>query len=187
MTDEELARLVAARDLAAFAELYDRYAPRIHAWAAHLLGPVEAEDASQEILLRIWHKASQFDPGRGRFASWALAIARHELIARAKRRTHEQRAQAVGEIERLLFDRPSQSDTAALAMAHAVADEVVRALAQLPAEQRRVLVLAYFAGLSQSEIARSTRTPLGTVKKRTHLGLAKLRAALRGSAEAGAG
>ncbi len=187
VSDEELAGRVAAGDLAAFASLYDQYAPRVFAWAAHLLGRDEAEDATQEILLRLWDRADRYDARRGPFAPWFYAVARHELIARARSRTREVRVVATDEIERLLFDRASSADTEAAAIARVAGDELIRALRTLPVQQRRVLVLAYFGGLSQSEIARGTSTPLGTVKKRTRLALAKLRAALRGSAGAGAG
>ena len=175
-SDEELAQRVAHGDVAAFATLYDRYARRIYVWSAHLLGSAEAEDVVQDVFARFWDKAPQFDARRGRFGWWFMAVARHHVIAQLRRRTLQQRLVAADEIERLLEGRPA-GDAAPddIAVSREGAEEMAAALATLPIEQRRVLVLAYFAGLTQSEIARITSAPLGTVKKRTRLGLQKLR------------
>jgi len=178
-SDEELAAAVARGDVDAFAALYDRFAARVYAWSAHLVGPSDAEDVVQEVFLRLWAKARQFDPSRGRFVVWFMAIARHHLIGVAKKRSTERRLAAAAEIEELLSRIVDQrADTEGEAIDRVRGDAVVRALADIPAEQRRVLVLAYFGGLSQSAIARLLSEPLGTVKKRTRLGLQKLRTAL---------
>jgi len=175
-SDEVLVARVAKRDVAAFATLYDRYARRIYAWAAHVVGSADAEDMVQEVFVRLWDKAAQFDDRRGRFAWWFIAIARHHLTTQLRRRSLQQRIVAADEIERLLADAPDRSaGPDEVAWSHERGADLLRALATLPSEQRRVLVLAYFAGLSQPEIARHTGTPLGTVKKRTRLALQKLR------------
>src|SRR5438552_2003420 len=103
-TDETLAERVARGDVAAFATLYDRYARRVYAWAAHLVGSAEAEDVVQETYLRLWDKAHQFDVRRGRFASWFMAIARHVVMGQLRRRTTQQLLIAADEIERVLAD-----------------------------------------------------------------------------------
>ncbi|HEV8672374.1 MAG TPA: sigma-70 family RNA polymerase sigma factor [Candidatus Limnocylindria bacterium] len=190
-TDESLAERVARGDVAAFATLYDRYAHRIYAWAAHVVGSAEAEDVVQDVFVRLWDKAAQFDAARGRFGWWFTAIVRHHLVALLRRRTLQQRIDAAEEIDRVLAeaaDRGAGPDE--VAWSHELTELVQRALATLPPEQRRVLVLAYFGGLSQSQIAAQTGTPLGTVKKRTRLALQKLRERLaveRGSRMRGAG
>src|SRR2546428_10100489 len=97
-SDEALAARVAGGEVGAFGALYDRYASRVYAWAAHLLGVAEADDVVQEVFLRLWDKAHQFDPARGRFGAWFGAIARHEIIARARKRGREQRIVAAQEI-----------------------------------------------------------------------------------------
>ncbi len=189
-SDEALATRVADGDLAAFGTLYDRYAGRTYAWAAHLLGVPEADDVIQEVFVQLWDKAGQFDPARGRFGAWFGAIARHEILRRARRRGRERRFTAAEEIDELLAHTvdpaPSVESRAWIAERDATLAAAVR---DLPPDQRRVIVLAYFGGLSQSEIAAATSIPLGTVKKRTRLGLAKLRGALaeRGSTRASAG
>jgi RNA polymerase sigma-70 factor (ECF subfamily) len=175
-SDEALVARVARKDIAAFAILYDRYARRVYAWSAHMVGTAEAEDVVQEAFVRLWAKAGQFDARRGRFASWFFAIARHQVIRQLRRRRTDQRVIAADEIGRVLGDavagaRPLDEE----AWSHEVASAMLPALASLPTEQRRVIVLAYFAGLSQSAIARVTGAPLGTVKKRTRLALQKLR------------
>ena len=179
VTDEELVALTAAGDLAAFTQLYDRYARRVYAWSAHVLGTGRAEDAMQEIFLRLWQHAGQFDGARGKFATWFTAIARHHLVHVLRQESTRRRLAAAAEIARVLEHASSlapgpeetvgqREDGASLA----------RALRLLPEEQRQVLVLAYFGGLSQSQIAEQLALPLGTVKKRIRLGMGKLRSAL---------
>ncbi len=178
-SDETLAGRVAQRDMAAFELIYDRYAKSVYALAAHLLGHAEAEEVVQEVFLRLWHKAGQFDPARGFFNTWFMAIARHHVLDELRQRSQQQRLVAAEEIDQLLAEA---ADPAANVEEQAWLRErgntILDALQSLPAEQRRVLVLAYFGGLSQSAIARHLGWPLGTVKKRVRLGLQKLRASL---------
>ncbi len=175
-SDEALVVRVARKDVAAFATLYDRYAHRVYAWSAHMVGSAEAEDVVQESFLRLWDKAGQFNAQRGRFASWFITIARHQLMRQLRRRGTEQRVMAADEIERVFADAiaPGRGPEEE-AWSRESAAELLHALATLPTEQRRVLVLAYFAGFTQSAIAHITGAPLGTVKKRTRLALQKLR------------
>ncbi len=178
-TDEALAAEVAARDLGAFSLLYDRYAGRIHSWAAHVLGSNLAEDAIQEIFLLLWMRAGQFDPGRGSFAAWFMTLARNEIVRQLRKLAASERVAAAEEIERL-FERRGEaaSDPADQAIERAAVPDLWTALREMPSEQRRALVLAYFGGLSHSEIAAQSGLPLGTVKKRIRLAMAKLRAAV---------
>lgn len=178
--DHELVARVVARDVAAFTALYDRYAQAVYALAAHLIGPAEAEEIVQHVFLRLWERADQFDPARGPFHGWFMAIARHHILDRGRAQGQARRVQAVVEID-LLFDRADPTSNVEELVGQREASEVVsQALAQLPAEQRRVLLLAYVGGLSHSAIAARIDAPLGTVKKRIRLGLTKLRRLLRG-------
>jgi RNA polymerase sigma-70 factor (ECF subfamily) len=175
-SDEALVTRVATGDLTAFSALYDRYERPVYAMAAHLLGSAEAEEVVQETFLRLWRSAAQFDETRGRFAPWLLAIGRHEVLARLRRRTREQRLALAEDIDRLLATAPDQAiDVEEQVWRRERGDLILRALNELPPEQRRVLVLAYFGELSQTTIAASLGWPLGTVKKRARLGLRKLR------------
>jgi RNA polymerase sigma-70 factor (ECF subfamily) len=134
------------------------------------------------VFIRVWRKAHQFDPGRGRFATWLMAIARHHVLRELERGGRERRAGA-DEIDaalRSLADpAPALDERAWLSEQERL---LGRALAGLPPDQRRVLVLGYFLGMTQSQMSRSLDVPLGTVKKRVRLGLRKLRVALSGEA-----
>ena len=166
--------------MAAFAAVYERYAPRVHAWAAHALGPGMADDVVQEVLIRVWRKSHQFDPERGRFATWLMAIARHHVVREIERSGRERRV-AADDVDAALR---SVADPGPLVDERAASKDderaLGRAMALLPAEQRRVLVLGYFLGMTQSQMSRELGVPLGTVKKRVRLAVRKLRAALAG-------
>lgn len=182
LSDESLVTLVADGEIRAFSILYDRYSGRIHAWAAQVLGSDQAEDAIQEIFLLVWRRAGQYDPSRGSFRAWFMAVARHEILRELRKTSAQGRVTAADEIDRL-FERLGEPglDPADQAADRSLLPEVSAALSAMPPEQRRALILAYFAGLSQSEIAAQLGIPLGTVKKRIRLGLAKLRSSvLRG-------
>ena len=175
---------IARGDVAAFAAVYERYAARVHAWAAHALGAGAADDAVQEVFIRVWRKAHQFDPARGRFVTWLMAIARHHVLRELERSGRERRvgADEIDAALRSLVDpAPGLDERAWLSEQERL---VGRALVELPAEQRRVLVLGYFLGMTQSQMSRSLEVPLGTVKKRVRLGLRKLRAAMTGETDA---
>jgi RNA polymerase sigma-70 factor (ECF subfamily) len=179
-TDEELVARVTERDRTAFAFLYDRYAKPVYALAAHILGRAEAEEVVQEVFLRLWNRADQFDAKKGPFRAWFMAVARHRVLDEIKRRNRQERLiVAAGEIERLLSEASDPAaDAEEEAWLHERSRAVVEALKSLPDDQRRVLILAYFGGLSQSSMAERLGWPLGTVKKRIRLGLQKLRLAL---------
>jgi len=178
-SDEALAERVAERDIDAFAMLYDRYAPRVFAWAARALGPSDAEDVTQDVFLRLWDRAGRFDATRGRFGAWFAAVAKHEVSGRLRRRSRQDRIVASKDIDELLGAVPDdESAPEARAWMNERDAVLAGAVRALPVEQRRVIVMSYFGGLSQSEIAATLAAPLGTVKKRTSLALAKLRRAL---------
>jgi len=178
-SDEGLAARVGQRDTAAFGALYDRYAPPIYALAAHALGPAQAEEVVQDVFLRLWQRAGQFDPARSTFGAWFMAIARHRVLDELRRRGQARRFAATGDIERLLAGAsdPTASLDAQVWLRDA-AHAVHRALAELPDDQRRVLLLGYFGGFTQSAMADLLGWPLGTVKKRVRLGMQKLRRSL---------
>jgi RNA polymerase sigma-70 factor (ECF subfamily) len=187
-SDEFLAERVAARDTSAFSGLYDRFAQRIYAWSAHVLGSDRAEDAVQEIFMILWNKAGQFDHRRGPFSVWFMAVTRHHLSHELRRAGLRQRFFAAQEIDAVLARLPDDDpEPADLAGDRESAARTLNALRRLPPEQRLVLVLAYFGGLSQSEMAGRLSLPLGTVKKRIRLGLQKLRAELAPTGDPDAG
>lgn len=179
MEDAELARRVARGDLTAFGLLYDRYAHMVHTLATCMLGSGDADEMVQESFLRLWLNADQFDARRGSFRAWFMAIARHRIVRELETCTRQQRLNAASDVDRLLASTPDPAvDVEGHVWRRAEASAIAESLRLLPPEQRQVIVLAYFGGLSQSAIAESLGIPLGTVKKRTRLGLQKLRRAL---------
>lgn len=178
--DDQLITRVAGGDRRAFETLYDRYAATVFGLALKMLGEREAaEDAVQEIFWRVWKRAASFDHARA-FAPWLFGIAHNYCIDELRRR--RVRPQPVYEDDEhpVLSDIPDEADVGEAAV---LADQrrIVReALDQLPEEQRQALLLAYFGGLTQQEIATRLGNPLGTVKTRMRLGLQKLRSILQG-------
>jgi RNA polymerase sigma-70 factor (ECF subfamily) len=180
-SDERLVAQVARGDQEAFARLYDRYVRRVYVFAAHLLGPGRADDVVQDAFVSLWRSAHRYDHDRGAFASWFMAIARHRVLDELRRRTVEQRVFAAEPVDELLSESADLSPGIDDVVVRGERDAMLRrALAELPAEQRRAVVLAYFAGLTHVEIAAALGWPLGTVKKRLQLGLRKLDALLEG-------
>lgn len=185
-SDDALMERVKARDLHAFSLLFDRYARPVYAMAAHLLGPTEAEEIVQEVFWRVWHRAHQYESTRGSVRVWIMAVARHLALDAIKRHSQERRVMAVEEIDLLLANAPAtQVDVEEMVWARQRVDAIQKALHELPDVQRRVILLAYFGGFSQSDIASHLGWPLGTVKKRVRLALQKLRTYLRNWGEVG--
>lgn len=178
-SNELLAARIAARDMDAFSLVYDRFSQQVYAMAGHMLGVPEAEEAAQEVFMRLWHKASQYDAARGPFSHWFLSIARNLMLDKLRARGERARMVSTEEIDVLLAETPDPKvDVVEQVWQNQRGDALAHALGRIPPEQRRVIVLAYFGGMSQSEIAMQLQVPLGTVKKRIRLGLQKLRAAL---------
>ncbi len=179
-SDAELMARLAAGQIAALEAVYDRYSALVFSVSLRILNDRQlAEDVVQEVFLRLWRSPTSYDPERGRFISWLMSVTRNRALDEQRRRSRRLRVE-----ER--DDEPGREVVAHDAedpQASAVLDEerrVVReAIACLPAEQRRVLELAYFRGLTQVEIAGETGDPLGTVKTRIRLGVRKLREALK--------
>ena len=177
-SDEALVERVRRQDVTAFGLLYDRYARLVYVLAVTALDRAEAEEIVQEVFLRLWRKADQFQPERGPFGAWFMTIARHRVWD-VLRRLHREPSLSAEVIDQLLMESAiGVGNVEEEAWSQEVGEAVLHALQGLPAEQRRALVLAYFGGLSQSSIAEHLGWPLGTVKKRIRLGLQKLRTAL---------
>ena len=175
----ELLHGVARGDERAFAALYDRYSAILFGLLLRILHDrPEAEDVLQEVFLQIWQRASNFDAERGRPFTWLVTLARSRAIDRLRATGSRERAAqaAAGESPEPVADAEKEA-------ARSEEGQVVRAaLAEIPEEQRRALLLAYFEGLSQSEIAARLNQPLGTVKTRMRSGMMRLRELLRAQA-----
>lgn len=177
-TDRALIARVQARDADALDFLYDRYASRLMGLAQRILGDTgEAEEILQEVFLFVWRSATTFDPARGSVLAWLLVATRSRSIDRLRSRRPAARAglTSVDQVPDKADSRDLETDSAAREW-----ETLCRsAIAELPAEQRIVLELAYFEGLTHQEIAQKTSTPLGTVKTRVRLGLMKLKDRIR--------
>lgn len=173
VSDGELIRRTGAGDRAAFELLYKRYARPVLGLALRRLGDrTRAEDAVQETFASIWRSARSYKPERGPGAPWLYAVARNAIVDRARART---------ETPAEVPDSPDgAAGPAERAEASWVQWRVHRALEELPEREREVIALAYWSGLSQSEVAEFLGIPLGTVKTRTRAALARLAQILEG-------
>jgi RNA polymerase sigma-70 factor (ECF subfamily) len=175
MDDTDLLLRVAARDRAAYAELFARYAPRVAGFLSRSLPPARADDVAQDVMLKVWQKAPGFDPARASAATWIFAIARNARIDALRRAS---RAEPDADDPLWVPAAPPAPDESA---ERAARDAQVRAaLRALPEAQVEVLERAYVQGQSLSEIADALSIPLGTVKSRVRLAMERLRAALAG-------
>jgi RNA polymerase sigma-70 factor (ECF subfamily) len=185
--DRELVRRMSAGETRALAQFYERWSRSVHALVVRLVrDPDDADDVVEDTFYQAWRQASRYEPSRGAVSTWIVTIARSRALdrLRSRRRLREEPLTPVSVIDELADS--AYPDPAAGAEEAERRERVAEALRELPAEQREVLELAYFGGLSQTEIAERTGQPLGTVKTRTRLAGQKLRerlAALRGGAE----
>ena len=166
-SDGELIQRAADGDHSAFDQLYRRYARPVFGLALRRLGDRgRAEDAVQETFASIWRSAGSYRPERGPGAPWLYAVARNAIVDRARART-----EVPAEIPDEPADGPGPADRAEQGW---VSWRVHRALEELPDREREVIALAYWSGLSQSEVAEFLGIPLGTVKTRTRAALLRL-------------
>ena len=161
-----------AGDSGALAELYDRYTPLLYPVALRILRSAsDAEDALQDAWLQVWRRSATYDPRRGSVAAWLLTVARSRALDRYRSLSSRRNAESKVDADAA----PPPVDPSTSAAGAQVSERVRAALSQLQPQQRQVLEIAYFEGLSQSEIAKRLEAPLGTVKSWTRQGLARLR------------
>jgi len=169
--DPQLAAALAAGDETALAGLYDRYGALAYGVALRVLGdPGRAEDAVQDAFLKLWRGAAGFDASRGTLRGWLLAAVRNRSIDMLRGRSlHERRELALRPEVRSGQRGPEEEATGSMERA-----AVRAAMDELPDEQRQAVLLAYFGGFAQREIAELTGVPLSTVKGRMRLALDRL-------------
>jgi RNA polymerase sigma-70 factor, ECF subfamily len=171
MDDAELLEAVAGGSQDAMAAVFDRYSRIVYCIALRVLRePALAEDVMQEVLLMVWKRPQSFVAQRGNLAAWLSVVARNRAIDVLRRRSPLEP-----------IDEMPLPDPRDMRLEHEqgwMLNKVRAALEQLPAEQQRPLELAYFEGLSHTEIAQRTGAPLGTIKTRIRAGLMTIRKAM---------
>jgi RNA polymerase sigma-70 factor (ECF subfamily) len=182
MADEDLISLVGEADPAAFAALYDRHGGASYSLAYRLMGErTAAEDLVQDVFLKVWRSAGGYRAARASVRTWILSIVHHrgvdQLRSLASRRRTQDRVEATA-------PRSQPSEAFSSAWRNSQRDQVRMALDSLPAEQLKILELAYFSGYTHVEIAELLDIPLGTVKGRMRLGLKKIKAFFEGQGQA---
>ena len=180
--DSATVRRIADGDESALATLYDRWAQPVYSLVAHLLNDADgAEDVVEETFWQVWQRAASYDASRGTVRTWILTIGRSRALDRIRSRNRN-REDVTADFSLI---RDPASDPARDAETGEQSSMVYSALSALPAEQRRALELAYFRGLTQSEISGVLHEPLGTIKTRMRLGMQKLRESLASLRESG--
>ena len=170
LSDEALVLLAARSEESALAELYDRYGRAAYGLALRVLrDPELAEDAVQEAFLTLWRTAARFVPERSKASTWILTLV-HRRAVDAVRREQRRRADSLD-----WAAEPSVEGVDEDAWLRLQRERVQEALRKLPDAQREALELAYYGGLSQSELAERLGQPLGTIKSRMFGGLSRLR------------
>ncbi len=174
--DLHLLQRIQRKDAQALSLLYDRYARLVFSLALRIVGQVElAEDVTQEVFWRVWERADQYHPGRGSVRAWLLYIARNralDVLRRRRRRPLDAHHLPDEGLPEAVEPDPGPEDRAVQSWERA---QVREALTRLSEEQRAVLLLAYFEGLSHQQIAQRLNLPLGTVKSRLRAAMQALR------------
>jgi RNA polymerase sigma-70 factor (ECF subfamily) len=175
MVAERLLQQIVLRDEAALKRLYDKLAPAILALGKRMLrSPAEAEELVQETFVEVWRRAEQYHPERGSAEAWIYTVARNRAVDRLRARGSMRRA-----LGGLAVEPMSQGPTPLEeASARQDRERIAKALIDLPSEQRLALELAFFEGLTHSEVAERTSQPLGTVKTRIRTALGRMAAVL---------
>jgi len=167
VNDGELIQRIAQRDRGAFEDLYNRYARAVFGLALRRLGDRgRAEDAVQETFASIWRSAGTYRPERGPGAPWLYTVARNATVDRSR-----ERIETPSEVPDEATNEPGPAEQTEQ---NWLSWRVHSALQELPEREREAIALAYWSGLSQSEVAEHLGIPLGTVKTRTRSGLARL-------------
>ena len=180
LTDEQLLTLIARGENWALSEIYDRYTRLVFSLALKILNDrASAEEIVQQVFTKVWRYARDYRVERGKFSSWVMSISRHQCIDELRRR-HVRPVIQAGD-EDWFYELASDDDPAQAVQSIFERARVREALQQIPLEQRRVIELAFWGGLTQQEIAMYCHSPLGTIKTRSRLGMRRLRRLLQES------
>jgi RNA polymerase sigma-70 factor, ECF subfamily len=179
--DAALIERIRAGDRTAFMAFYDRFSRLLFSVAARVLGDrKEAEDVLQEVMLVIWNKSGEYDSELGSLSSWSVALTRNKALDRLRARTR--RLRLIEEVAIMAEESDASLTPSANEVIHGRerADMLHAAMKDLPKDQRMAIELAFFTGMSQSDIATRLQQPLGTIKARIRRGMLRLREQLGG-------
>jgi len=180
LDDETLIRLIVHTRAEALSELYDRYSRLVFSLALNSVGDsATAEEITQDVFLRVWQRAKQYRADRGKVSTWLTSITRHRAIDQLRRQGARPEQHSVAWADISPGSGPAVNGPEKSAVLAMEKERVRMAVSQLPDEQKQVLALAYFQGLTQGQIAKTLNLPLGTVKTRIRLGMQKLRDTLQ--------
>ncbi len=183
LTDLELLEQISNQDRDALETLYERYGRRVFSLAVRILSDsVSAEEVTQDVFMSVWRRGATYVSKKGKFTTWLFSIAHNRTIDELRKRRRD-RSRTNDDIDDHLNLESSDVSPADATVAQSEYAKIRAAMEKLPDEQKNVVELSYFKGLTQTEIADKTGQPLGTVKTRMRLALKKLRKAL--SAELG--
>ena len=170
---DEMLRVHNSRDRAAFASLFEHFAPRIKGFLIKSgADATTAEECAQDVMTTLWRKADQFDPTRASVSTWIFTIARNRRIDMLRRNRRP-------EPEELTWGPEPEPEQSAVIEMQQESARLVEAIAALPENQRKLIEQAYFGELTQAEISKITGLPLGTIKSRIRLALDRLRHAMK--------
>lgn len=177
--DEKLIGLITEQEEAALVQLYERYNRLVFSLAFAIINDrATAEEITMDVFMRVWQKAGTYRADQAKVSTWLTHIARHHAIDVLRRRSARPDHEAV-HWEEGIYSESLQHDPPESAERSLRRDRIQAALSQLPPDQKQVVVLAYFRGYTQSQIAEVLQQPLGTIKTRIRLAMQKLRDLLR--------
>ena len=183
LTDLELLEHICNQDRDALATLYERFGRRVFSLAVRILSDsVSAEEVTQDVFMSVWRRGATYVSKKGKFTTWLFSIAHNRTIDELRKRRRDL-SRTNDDIDDHLNLKSGDVSPADATVAQSEYAKIRAAMEDLPEEQKNVVELSYFKGLTQTEIAEKTGQPLGTVKTRMRLALKKLRKAL--SAELG--
>ena len=183
LTDLELLEHISNQDRNALATLYERFGRRVFSLAVRILSDsVSAEEVTQDVFMSVWRRGATYVSKKGKFTTWLFSIAHNRTIDELRKRRRDL-SRTNDDIDDHLNLKSGDVSPADATVAQSEYAKIRAAMEDLPEEQKNVVELSYFKGLTQTEIAEKTGQPLGTVKTRMRLALKKLRKAL--SAELG--
>jgi RNA polymerase sigma-70 factor (ECF subfamily) len=183
LTDLELLEHISNQDRDALATLYERFGRRVFSLAVRILSDsVSAEEVTQDVFMSVWRRGATYVSKKGKFTTWLFSIAHNRTIDELRKRRRDL-SRTNDDIDDHLNLKSGDVSPADATVAQSEYAKIRAAMEDLPEEQKNVVELSYFKGLTQTEIAEKTGQPLGTVKTRMRLALKKLRKAL--SAELG--